>query len=98
MEKFAPYLIFKGNCEESVNFYKEWFNGEIGLMGRYGDSPMEVPESRKDKILHVELKFWWVSILAPDNMDSTESSKTDSSCVHLSLGFEDPLKMERTYE
>jgi len=31
-------------------------------------------------------------------MDSTESSKTDSSCVHLSLGFEDPLKMERTYE
>ena len=31
-------------------------------------------------------------------MDSTESSKTDSSCVHLSLGFEYPLKMELTYE
>ena len=31
-------------------------------------------------------------------MDSTESSKTDRSCVHLSLGFEDPLKMKRTYE
>jgi len=44
------------------------------------------------------LKFWGGSILASDNMDSTESSKTDSSCVHLSLGFEDPLKMERTYE
>ena len=43
MEKFAPYLMFKGNCEESVNFYKECFNDEIGLMGRYGDSPMEVP-------------------------------------------------------
>ena len=59
---------------------------------------MEVPESRKDKIMHVELKFWGGSILAPDNFDSTESSKTDSSCVHLSLGFEDPLKMELTYE
>jgi len=66
-------------------------------MGRYGDSPMEVPESRKDKIVHVELKFWGVSILSSDNIDSTESSKTDSSCVHLSLGFEVPLKMERTY-
>ena len=43
MEKFAPYLMFKGNCEESVNFYKECFNGKIGLMGRYRDSPMEVP-------------------------------------------------------
>ena len=31
-------------------------------------------------------------------MGSKESSKTDSSNVHLSLGFEDPLKMERTYE
>ena len=49
--------MFNGNCEEAFNVYKECFNGEIGLMGRYGDSPMEVPESRKDKIVHVELKF-----------------------------------------
>ena len=97
MEKFAPYLIFNVNCQEAVNFYKECFNGEIGLMGRYGDSPMEVPESRKDKILYEELKFQGGSILAYDNLDSTESSKTDSSCVHLSLVFEDLLKMERTY-
>ena len=48
--------------------------------------------------MHVELKFWGVSILASNNLDSTESSKTDRSCVHLSLGFEDPLKIERTYE
>ena len=48
--------------------------------------------------MHVELKFWGVSISASDNMGSTESSKTDSSCVHLNLGLEDPLKMERTYE
>ena len=86
--------MFKVNCEEEVNFYKECFNGEIGLMGRYGDSPMEVPESRKDKIVHVELKFWGGSILASDNKDSTESSKTDSSCIHLSLGLEDTLNME----
>ena len=52
MEKFATYLMFNGNCEEAVNFYKECFDDEIGLMGRYGDSPIEVPESRKDKIVH----------------------------------------------
>ena len=32
MEKFAPYLMFNGSCEEAVNFYKECFNGKIGLM------------------------------------------------------------------
>jgi hypothetical protein len=46
----------------------------------------------------VELKFWGGSILASDNMESKESSKTDRSCVHLILGFEHPLKMEQTYE
>ena len=40
-------------------------------MRRYGDSPMEVPESRKDKIVHVEFKFWGGSILASDEIDST---------------------------
>ena len=48
--------------------------------------------------MHVELKFWGGSILASDNKDSTESSKTDRSCIHLSLGLEDPLKMEQTFE
>ena len=74
MEKFAPYLMFNGNCGELVNFYKECINCEIGSMRRYGDSPMEVPESRKDKKVHVELKFWGGSILASDNKDNTESS------------------------
>ena len=48
--------------------------------------------------MHVELNFWGVSISASDNMGSKESPKTNSSCVLLSLGFEHPLKMERTYE
>ena len=91
-------MMFKVNLKKKSIFIKECFNGKIGLMGRYGDSPMDVSESRKDKIVHVELKFWGGSILASDNMDSSESSKTDSSCIHLSLGLEDPLKMERTFE
>ncbi|MCH1521156.1 MAG: hypothetical protein L7T82_06525 [SAR324 cluster bacterium] len=67
-------------------------------MEGYGDSPMEVPESRKDKIVHAELRVWGNPILASDNMECKESSKTDRSCVHLILGFEHPLKMEQTYE
>jgi PhnB protein len=43
------------------------------------------------------LKFWGGSILASDNIDSAESSKTNSSSIQLSLGFKDPLKMENTF-
>jgi len=89
--------MYNGVCEEAMNFYKECFNGEIVNMGRYGDSPMEVAESHKNKIVHIELKFWGGSILASDNIDSAESSKTNSSSIQLSLGFKDPLKMEKTF-
>ena len=45
------------SAKEAMNFYKECSNGEIVNMGRYGDSPMEVPESHKTKIVHVEFRF-----------------------------------------
>ena len=67
-------------------------------MERYGDSPIEVLESRKDKIVLEELIFWGGSIFPSDNIDSIESSKTDSLSVNLNLGSEDPLKMELNYE
>tara|TARA_B100001750_G_C15157641_1_gene422808 strand:+ start:48 stop:179 length:132 start_codon:yes stop_codon:yes gene_type:complete len=43
MGKFALYMMFKVNLKKKSIFIKECFNGKIGLMGRYGDSPMEVP-------------------------------------------------------
>lgn len=55
--KVYPYLGFKGNCEEALNFYKEAFDGEILRLGRYGESPMKTPEEFKDKIMHARLKF-----------------------------------------
>ncbi len=38
--KLVPYILFNGNAEEALNFYKEAFNGEISQLGRYGESPM----------------------------------------------------------
>jgi len=58
MENLKPYLMFNGDCEDAVNFYKKCF---------------------------------------ADQMDSAESSKTANSSIQLSLGFEDPLKMEKTF-
>jgi len=97
METLKPYIMYNGDCEEAVKFYKKCFNGEIAILRRYRDSPMEVPETQKNKILHVELQFWGGSILASDQMDSEESSKKANSSIQLSLGFEDPLKMEKTF-
>ena len=40
MQGITPYISFKGNCEEAINFYKDKLGAEILFLGRYGDSPM----------------------------------------------------------
>lgn len=51
------YLSFNGNCEEAFNFYKSVFGGNFSSLERYGSMPGEhpMPESEKNKILHVSL-------------------------------------------
>ncbi len=56
-----PYLVFKGNCEEAFNFYKDIFKGDILFMGRYSDVPQEskplFPDVAGEKIMHATLQI-----------------------------------------
>ena len=71
-----PYLTFNGNCEEAFMFYKSVFGGHFGYMGRFKEMPpMEghppMPESEKEKIMHVSLPISKETILM--GSDSSEA-------------------------
>jgi PhnB protein len=53
--KLYPYLYFAGNAEEVLNFYRDTLGGEITMLSRYGDSPMQA--DWKQKIMHSRLAF-----------------------------------------
>ncbi len=55
MKGFDITLLFDGQTEEAFNFYKSVFGGEFSNLQRLGDlpSPHEMPESEKNKILHM---------------------------------------------
>lgn len=58
MAAINPYLTFNGNCEEAFNFYKSVFGGEFSFIGRFGEMPPgehPLPDSVKNKIMHVSL-------------------------------------------
>lgn len=59
MTTINPYLTFNGNCEEAFNFYKSVFGGEFPYVGKFGEMPEDprytIPESEKDKIMHITL-------------------------------------------
>ncbi|MCB9266986.1 MAG: VOC family protein [Lewinellaceae bacterium] len=99
MQDLVPYLMFDGNCEEAMHFYKEVFDGEIPYMGRFGDGQMEnVPESAKNWVMHSSLKFWGGSIMASDTLPGNPlASDGTGARVHLSLNFEDTGKLESTF-
>ena len=49
----ALYLMFNGNCEEAINYYKDKLGGNLISMQRYGEAPAgQSSESYKDKIMH----------------------------------------------
>jgi PhnB protein len=40
--ELAPYIFFKGNCAEAMEFYKDIFGGKLDLM-KYEDTPGDFP-------------------------------------------------------
>ena len=80
-----PYLSFKGNCEEALNFYKDVFGGELDI-SLYKGSPMEdkVSEDFKDKVLHGRLTTDEFVIMASDISDH---DVTCGNNIHLNIDF-----------
>jgi PhnB protein len=70
------YLTFKGNCMEAFEFYKSVFGGEFTYVGKFGEMPPQegvppVPESEKDKIMHISLPISNETVLmGSDNSDA----------------------------
>ena len=51
------YLFFEENCREAFEHYRSVFGGEFLMLQTYADAPpdTDVPESEKDRIMHVSL-------------------------------------------
>jgi PhnB protein len=64
----ALYLMFNGNCEDVMNFYKENLDGNILQMQRYGEVPdMPTAEEQKNKIMHAVMDLQGFTIMFSDS-------------------------------
>lgn len=78
MKSLIPYLMFNGNCEEALNFYKDALGGEIKSMQTFDDLPDPVPDRHKKKVMHAELVADNIHIMASDGMP--DSKITNGQC------------------
>src|SRR5690606_28298066 len=67
MAQINAYLTFNGNCGEAFRFYQEVFGTEFQSFSRFGDMPAaegrQLPETERDKIMHVALPISQETIL-----------------------------------
>ncbi|MGV3589554.1 MAG: VOC family protein [Adhaeribacter sp.] len=90
-----PYLTFRGNCEEALNFYKEALTGEIPMLSYFDSAQMDVPEAYKKKVLHSVLKLGQATIMASDSLP--DHPLTIGNNVTLSLNFENIAQLETAF-
>ena len=91
-----PYIAFKGNCEEAINFYKDKLGAEVLFMQRYGESPM-AGKGPDEKIMHTSIKIGDSVIMACDNVFE-ESPTTVGNNISLAIGGNDVAAAEGMFD
>ncbi len=84
-----PYLFFRGNADEAMNFYKNIFGGELEGM-KYGTLNTPAPEGLTDEHwMHLSLNGGEINLMASDTVEASEKSAK----VSLALGGDDEEKL-----
>lgn len=81
-----PYIAFKGNCREAIEFYKSALNGEVLFSQTYGESPM-AGMGAADNIMHCTIKVGNSNIMMCDD-PRPDSVRSDGN-ISLAIGLSD---------
>ncbi|MEQ1769068.1 MAG: VOC family protein [Devosia sp.] len=70
--RLNPYVNFKGNARQAMEFYKSVFGGEL-TMSTFGEFGASVNPDEKDLIMHAQLEapngYWLMGSDTPAHMD-----------------------------
>lgn len=99
--ELQPYLLFTGNCEEALNFYKNIFGGEIAQLSRYKDAPPDDPASPqlrpedRERVMHATFRSPDFTFMASD---ARPGKQYGEGPISLSLGLSDVAVAQRIFD
>lgn len=86
--KFAPYVIFQGQCAEAFAFYAEVLDARIVRQLRYSQAPADAPARPgvdPDKIMHVCLEKDGFRLMGGDMDVNCDIAQTPLFWVSISV-------------
>jgi PhnB protein len=93
--KLNPYLSFRDNAREAMDFYQSVFGGEV-TRSTFADFHASEDPAEQDKIMHSQLDTDSLTLMAadtPNNMDSTPGSN-----FSISLSGDDDAELRGYWE
>jgi PhnB protein len=93
-----PYLIFGGQCEEAIEFYRQAIGAEVEMVMLHKDSPEAPPPGMlepgfENKVMHASFRVGGSTIMASDGCDKG----TGFSGFSLSLSVPTEAEADRAF-
>ena len=91
----SPYVAFKGNCREAIEFYKRALDAEVLFTHTVGESPM--PDmGPADNIMHCTIKIGDSTIMMCD--DPRIDEEFGGGKITLAIGLNDPDRAKQLFQ
>ena len=90
-----PYIAFKGNCREAIEFYKSALNAEVLFTQTVGESPMS-NMGPPENIMHCTIKVGDSTIMMCD--DPRPDGAANGGNISLAIGLNDPARGTQLFE
>jgi len=90
-----PYIAFKGNCREAIEFYKSALSAEVVFTMTVGESPM--PDmGPAENIMHSTIKVGDSTLMMCD--DSNPQAPAGDGNISLAIGLNDPQRARQLFD
>jgi PhnB protein len=90
----SPYIAFKGNCREAIEFYKNALDAEVLFTQTVGESPMS-DMGPPENIMHCTIKVGGSTIMMCDD-PRPEAAGGDGN-ISLAVGLNDPERAKQVF-
>ncbi len=89
-----PYIGFKGNCREAIEFYKTALGADVLFTQTFGESPMS-SMGPAEQIMHSTIRVGDSTIMMCD--DPTPNQTAGDGNVSLAIGLNDPERANELF-
>jgi PhnB protein len=90
-----PYIAFKGNCREAIDFYKQALGAEVVFVQTVGESPMS-NMGPAENIMHCTIKVGGSTIMMCD--DPRPDAASIGGNISLAIGLNDPERATKIFD